>query len=73
MSPLDSRRQRQLDELHCLCRAGKAARAIDLAFEHFATFGRDDSVVVLLEGVVDRTGASPDVRRRLGELLAVRL
>jgi hypothetical protein len=31
-----SRRQRQLDAIRDLCRAGGVARAVDLAFEHFA-------------------------------------
>jgi hypothetical protein len=62
-------RQRQIDELHCLCRAGEPARAIDLAFEHFARFGRDETVVDLLEQAVDRAPASQRIQSRLSELL----
>jgi len=66
-----SRRVRQLDELRELCRRGAVARAIDLAFEHIACFGRDDSVVVLLEAAAARIEADDDVHRRLCELRAV--
>ena len=72
MSPSDRRRQRQLDELRALCRHGALGRAIDLAFEHFACFGQDDDVVVLLERVVSTTDAPLEVERRLAELRAVR-
>lgn len=64
-----SRRQRQLDELGALCRAGDVARAIDLAFEHFAQFGRDDHVVEVLGRAVD-AAATDRVRRRFAELRA---
>ena len=37
-----TRQQRQVDQLRALCGAGQVGRAVDLAFEHFATFGRDD-------------------------------
>ena len=45
-----SRRQRQFNELRDLCAAGGVVRAIDLAFEHFAQFGRDDEIIDLLAG-----------------------
>jgi hypothetical protein len=63
-----SRRQRQLDELGALCRAGDVARAIDLAFEHFAQFGRDDDVVEVLGRAVDAAAVTDRVRRRFAEL-----
>jgi hypothetical protein len=63
-----NRRERQLDELRELCRRGAIGRAIDLAFEHIARFGPDDSVVVLLEAACRDAG--DDVRRRLTELRA---
>lgn len=65
-----SRRQRQLDELRGLCRCGAVARAIDLAFEHFADFGCDDDIVDLLADAIEYTGATDDARRRCAELLA---
>ena len=65
-----TRRQRQLDELRDLCRSGAAARAIDLAFEHFADFGRDDDIVDLLADALERTDAPEDVLRRFAELCA---
>ena len=71
MTPSPHRRRRQLDQLRDLCDRGAVARAIDLAFEHFACFGRDDDIVVLLEQVVDRTESSGALRRRLLELRAV--
>jgi hypothetical protein len=49
MTASEHRRQRQLAELHDLCRKGAVARAIDLAFEHLACFGPDDDLVVRLE------------------------
>jgi hypothetical protein len=63
----DHRRRRQLDELRELCRRGALARAIDLAFEHFASFGPDEGVVALLEALAERD----DHRRRLVDLRAV--
>jgi hypothetical protein len=63
-----SRRQRQLDELGELCRTGVAARAVDLAFEHFAVFGRDDAVLTLLAAAIEHTAPSDHVRRRFAEL-----
>jgi hypothetical protein len=67
VSTHEVRRRRQLDELRSLCGTGSVARAIDLAFEHFARFGQDDDVVVLLEAAV--RDADDDVRRRLDDLL----
>ena len=43
-----TRQQRQIDQLRALCAAGQVARAVDLAFEHFATFGRDENIIDLL-------------------------
>ena len=71
MTASEHRRQRQLAELHELCRRGAVARAIDLAFEHVACFGRDDHLVVLLEqalGDVD----DPPLRCRIDVLRATR-
>lgn len=62
-----SRRQRQLDELRGLCASGAVARAIDLAFAHFADFGRDDDVIAAL---TDAVGDQASLRRRLAELTA---
>ena len=63
-------RQRQLDELHDLCRAGSVARAVDLAFEHFARFGPDHEVIEVLAGAVGRGPPDARARRRLAELRA---
>lgn len=65
-----SRRQRQFDELDALCRSGRVPRAVDLAFEHFAVFGRDDQVVALLAAAMAEAGVAADVRRRFAELEA---
>jgi hypothetical protein len=63
-----TRRQRQIDQLRALCAAGHVARAVDLAFEHFATFGRDERVIVLLTQALDHAAAGESIRRRLAEL-----
>ena len=63
-----SRRQRQLDELCALCRSGGVARAIDLAFEHFASFGRDDYILGLLAAAIEQAEAPRSVRHRFNEL-----
>ena len=63
-----TRRQRQLDELAALCDSGRVARAVDLAFEHFASFGRDDGVVGLLAEALDAAAVPQEVRRRFAEL-----
>ncbi len=65
-----SRRQRQLGELRDLCRSGAVARATDLAFEHFADFGRDDDIGDLLADAIEHTQPAEDVRRRFAELRA---
>ena len=72
MSPSGARRQRQLAELRDLCHRGAVNRAIDLAFEHFACFGQDDSVVVLLEDTVRGARLPEEIRRRLAELRDLR-
>ena len=64
-----SRRQRQLDALHALCRSGAIGRAVDLAFEHFAAFGRDDEVVSLLADTIEDVDAASEICRRFAELV----
>jgi hypothetical protein len=63
-----SRRQRQLDALRDLCRTGAVARAVDLAFEHFAVFGTDDEIVELLALAIDDVPTANEIRRRFVEL-----
>jgi len=63
-----SRQQRQLDELRELCRSGAVAHAIDLAFEHFSRFGRDDAMVRLLADAVETMATPGHTSRRLDEL-----
>jgi hypothetical protein len=70
VSPSDTRRRRQLEQLAELCGRGAVDRAIDLAFEHFAAFGQDDSVVVLLEGACASRSVRCEVRRRIDALRA---
>ena len=65
-----SRRQRQFNELRDLCSAGGAARAIDLSFEHFVDFGRDDEIIDLLARAIDDTGVAGRARQRFVELCA---
>jgi hypothetical protein len=65
-----SRRQRQLDQLRDLCSAGGVVRAIDLAFEHFAHFGRDDEIIDLLARAIDDVGVAGCARLRFDELCA---
>ena len=72
MTASESRRRRQVEELARLCRAGAAARAIDLAFEHLAAFGRNEEVIELLAAAIERCDASPAVRRRFAELTSAR-
>ena len=68
-----TRRARQLDELRVLCSSGgTVARAVDLAFEHFAEFGLHDDIVRLLAAAVLAVDASDDLRRRFAELCAAR-
>ena len=66
------RRQRQVDELRSLCRSGAVARAIDLAFAHFADYGRDDDVVALIAEALERQDQAATVRRHFAELTADR-
>ncbi len=63
-----TRRQRQFDQLGALCRSGHVARAVDLAFEHFAAFGRDERVIGLLARAVDHHPVGDAIRRRLADL-----
>ena len=63
-----SRRQRQIDQLGALCDSGHVARAVDLAFEHFATFGRDELIIGLLTQAVDHHPVGAAIRRRLADL-----
>ena len=66
-----SRRQRQCNELRDLCSAGAVARAIDLAFEHFVRFGRDDEIIELLAAAIERADACGRARQRFAELCAL--
>ena len=63
-----SRRQRQLNELRDLCSRGCVGRAIDLAFEHFVQFGRNDEIVDLLASAVDDAAVAERARQRFAEL-----
>jgi hypothetical protein len=63
-----SRRDRQAAELLELCRTGDVARAIDLAFGHFADFGRDDAILARLEAALERSRVTSAARRRFAEL-----
>ena len=63
-----SHRQRQVDELRGLCQCGALARAVDLAFEHFAAFGPDDDLLGCLAEAIERARAPDVVRRRFEEL-----
>ena len=68
-----TRRQRQIDQLRALCADGHVGRAVDLAFEHFASFGRDDDLIALFDLFVRAAGESGErgpVLRRLDELRA---
>ena len=65
-----ARRLRQLAELRALCRSGAVARALDLAFDHFADFGRDDAVVDELAEAIEHAGLPADACRRFVELQA---
>jgi hypothetical protein len=42
----------------------------DLAFEHFADFGRDDDILRLLADAIEHTAAAAGVRRRFAGLRA---
>ena len=63
-----SRRDRQRAELQNLCRNGAVGRAVDLAFTHFADFGRDEDILAVLAEALDRVCATAAVRRRFAEL-----
>jgi hypothetical protein len=65
-----SRRQRQSNELRDLCISGEVIRAIDLAFEHFARYGRDDDIVALLGRSVESARVVGRVRQRFADLCA---
>jgi len=67
-----TRHQRQLDELRMLCCSGRVGRAVDLAFEHFASFGWDDVVAGWLLAALDGGGASDELRQRVIDLTAGR-
>lgn len=64
-----SRRQRQIDELRCLCGTGAVARAVDLAHQHFADFGPDGEVLEMLAAWIDVAEVPDEVRRGLVDLL----
>jgi len=51
-----------------LCAAGAVARAIDLAFEHFAHFGRDDEIIDLLARAIDDADVAVRAHQRFAEL-----
>lgn len=63
-----SRRQQQINELRDLCSAGGVVRAIDLAFEHFAQFGRDEEIIALLAEAVEDAGVTGRARQQFDEL-----
>jgi hypothetical protein len=65
-----SRRQRQIDELRCLCGTGAVGRAVDLAHQHFADFGRDDDVIRMLDDLIEAAGVPEELRRRYADLTA---
>ncbi len=67
-SALMTRQQRQIGQLRALCAAGPVARAVDLAFEHFATFGRDDHIIDLLTAATAPHTAGAALRLRVDEL-----
>lgn len=64
-----SRRQRQIDELRCLCGAGAVDRAVDLAHQHFADFGPDAEVLRLLGDTIGAAETPEELRRRYADLL----
>ena len=64
--------QRQFDQLRDLCRNGAVARAVDLAFEHFAHFGRDDEIIDLLTQAMKGTDVAGRGHQRFTELCASR-
>ena len=62
------RRQRQFNELRDLCCTGGVVRAIDLAFEHFAHYGRDEQIIDLLGRAIEDAGEARRARERFAEL-----
>jgi hypothetical protein len=66
-----SRRERQAAELRELCRTGDLARAIDLAFGHFADYGTDEDILTRLEAALEGAGVTALARRRFAELVGV--
>ena len=64
-----TRRIRQHAELRQLCVDGELARAIDLAFEHFADFGPDPELMTALTAALDRHPVAATVRARFDELV----
>jgi hypothetical protein len=44
--------------------------AVDLAFEHFAHFGRDDEIIELLALAIEHANAPGRSRQRFAELCA---
>ncbi len=65
-----AREERQIDELRCLCAAGAVGRAVDLAHQHFADFGRDEAVLRLLGETIEANDSPEEVRRRYAALEA---
>jgi hypothetical protein len=63
-----SRCQRQLDEIRALCARGSPTRAVDLAYQHFADFGRNDDVLALIADALARSPVPATVRRRFRDL-----
>jgi hypothetical protein len=41
---------------------------VDLAFAHFADFGRDEELLALLADALERSPATPTLRRRFTQL-----
>jgi hypothetical protein len=54
----------------CAAANDRSNRAIDLTFEHFAQFGRDDDVIDLLAGAIELVAVSERARLRFAELRA---
>ena len=63
-----SRSQRQVEELRALCECGSLRRAVDLAFQHFADFGRNEEVLVFIADAIERTPVPAAIRRRFLDL-----
>ena len=64
------RQRRQLQELRALCASGRVGRAVDLAFEHFTDFGRDQAVLELLRSAIECCATPAAVQQRFLELCA---